>query len=116
MPSSGPTCRLTAASSCAQGPEEDRRQRLLRIQHLRHASGSSYGTGAIVHFAEANPALKAAGKWNTMELTANKRQLVLTMNGTKTAETNNGFFEEGHFTLQWGGGVVKFRKVAVKTL
>ena len=51
-----------------------------------------------------------------MELTANKRQLVLTMNGTKTAETNNGFFEEGHFTLQWGGGVVKFRKVAVKTL
>jgi hypothetical protein len=76
----------------------------------------SYGTGAIVYFAEANPALKAAGKWNTMEITANKRQLVLTMNGTKTAETNNGFFEEGHFTLQWGGGVVKFRKVAVKTL
>ena len=76
----------------------------------------SYGTGAIVYFAEANPALKVAGKWNTMEITANKRQLVLTLNGTKTAETNNGFFEEGHFTLQWGSGVVKFRKVAVKTL
>ena len=76
----------------------------------------SYGTGAIVYFAEANPALKAAGKWNTMEITANKRDLVLTLNGTKTAQTNNGFFEEGHFTLQWGSGVVKFRKVAVKPL
>ena len=77
---------------------------------------ASYGTGGIVYFAEANPVLKAAGKWNTMEITANKRHLVLAMNGTKTAETNNGFFEEGHFTLQWGSGVVKFRKVAVKPL
>jgi hypothetical protein len=76
----------------------------------------SYGTGAIVYFAEANPALKAAGKWNTMEISANKRQLTLTLNGTKTADVNNGFFEEGHFTLQWGAGVVKFRKVAVKPL
>ena len=76
----------------------------------------SYGTGAIVYFAEANPALKVAGKWNTMEITANKRQLTLTLNGTKTADVNSGFFEEGHFTLQWGEGVVKFRKVAVKPL
>jgi len=76
----------------------------------------SYGTGAIVYFAEANPALKAAGKWNTMEISANKRHLTLTLNGTKTADVNNGFFEEGHFTLQWGAGVIKFRKVAVKPL
>src|SRR5712672_1119061 len=71
----------------------------------------TYGTGSIVYFAEVNPALKVAGKWNTMEVTANKRQLTLTLNGTKTADVNNGFFEEGHFTLQWGDGVVKFRKV-----
>jgi hypothetical protein len=25
-------------------------------------------------------------------------------------------FEEGHFTLQYGAGVIKFRKVAVKPL
>src|SRR5215475_12728515 len=49
-----------------------------------------------------------------MEISANKRHLTLTLNGTKTADVNNGFFEEGHFTLQWGAGVVKFRKVAVK--
>ncbi len=76
----------------------------------------SYGTGAIVYFAEANPALKVGGKWNTMEISANKRQLTLTLNGTKTADVNSGFHEEGHFTLQWGAGVVKFRKVAVKPL
>jgi len=76
----------------------------------------SYGTGAIVYFAEANPQLKAAGKWNTMEITANKRDLAFSLNGTKVSQTNNGFFEEGHFTLQWGDGVVKFRKVAVKPL
>jgi hypothetical protein len=28
----------------------------------------------------------------------------------------NGMFEEGHFTLQYGAGVVKFRKVAVNPL
>ena len=49
-------------------------------------------------------------------LRTKKRQLTLTLNGTKTADVNNGFFEEGHFTLQWGDGVVKFRKVAVKPL
>ena len=76
----------------------------------------SYGTGAIVYFAEANPALKVAGKWNTMEILADKRHLTQTLNGTKTADVNSGFHEEGHFTLQWGAGVVKFRKVAVKPL
>jgi hypothetical protein len=76
----------------------------------------SYGTGAIVYFAEASPALKVAGKWNTMEISANKRHLTLTLNGTKTADVNSGFFEEGHFTLQYGAGTIKFRKVAVKPL
>jgi Domain of Unknown Function (DUF1080) len=76
----------------------------------------SYGTGAIVYFAEANPALKAAGKWNTFEVLADKRHLTITLNGTKTADINNGFFEEGHITLQYGAGVIKFRKVAVKPL
>ena len=51
-----------------------------------------------------------------MEITADKRQLTLTLNGTKTADVQNGLFEEGHFTLQWGAGVIKFRKVSVKPL
>ena len=76
----------------------------------------SYGTGAIVSFAEANPQLKVGGKWNTAEITANGRQLIYMINGQKTAEARTGFNMEGHFTLQYGEGVVKFRKVAVKPL
>ena len=77
---------------------------------------TTYGTGSIVYIAEVNPMPKAAGKWNTMEITANGRQLTFTFNGQKTVDVKNGLWEEGHFTLQYGGGVVKFRKVAVKPL
>jgi hypothetical protein len=76
----------------------------------------SYGTGAIVYVAEVNPMPKAAGKWNTYEITADKRHFVITLNGQKTVDVRNGMFEEGHLTLQYGKGVIKFRKVAVKPL
>jgi Domain of Unknown Function (DUF1080) len=76
----------------------------------------SYGTGAIVYFAEVNPMPKAANKWNTFEITANERHIVVVLNGQKTVDLRNNMFEEGHFTLQWGAGVIKFRKVAVKPL
>jgi hypothetical protein len=76
----------------------------------------TYGTGSIVYFAEVNPMPKAAGKWNTMEITAKGRQLVVTFNGVKTVDMRNGMFEQGHFTLQYGSGVMKFRKVAIKPL
>jgi Domain of Unknown Function (DUF1080) len=76
----------------------------------------SYGTGSIVYFAEVDPMPKAAGKWNTFEITANGRHLLVMLNGQKTVDIRNGMFEEGHFTLQYGAGVVKFRKVAVNQL
>lgn len=76
----------------------------------------TYGTGSIVYIAEVNPMPKAAGKWNTMEAIAKGRQLTIVFNGVKTVDVNNGLWEEGHFTLQYGGGAVKFRKVEVKKL
>jgi hypothetical protein len=76
----------------------------------------TYGTGGIVHFVEVNPMPKAGGKWNTYEITAKGRQITVILNGEKTAELHNGLFAEGPFTLQHGGGVIKFRKVAVKPL
>jgi Domain of Unknown Function (DUF1080) len=76
----------------------------------------TYGTGAIVNFAEVNPMPKAGGKWNTFEITAKGRQITVLLNGQKTVDLNNGMFEEGPFTLQYGSGVIKFRKVAVKPL
>jgi hypothetical protein len=76
----------------------------------------TYGTGGIVNFAEVNPMPKAAGKWNTFEITANGRAISVLLNGQKTAEVHNGLFSEGPLTLQYGSGVIKFRKVAIKPL
>jgi hypothetical protein len=76
----------------------------------------TYGTGAIVDFAEVSPMPKAGGKWNTFEITANGRQLTVVLNGQKTVDMRNGLFVEGPFTLQYGTGVIKFRKVAIKPL
>jgi hypothetical protein len=76
----------------------------------------TYGTGAIVNFVEVNPMPKAGGKWNTFEITAKGRHITVVLNGQKTAELHNGLFTEGPFTLQHGGGVMKFRKVAIKPL
>jgi len=76
----------------------------------------TYGTGAIVHFAEVDPMPKAAGQWNTFEIVADGRLITATLNGKKTAEVRNGLFSEGPFTLQHGAGTIKFRKVAIKPL
>ena len=76
----------------------------------------SYGTGAIVFIAEADPMPKAGGKWNTMEITAKGRDLSLMFNGKKTAQARNGLHTEGPIALQFGEGTVKFRKVELKRL
>jgi hypothetical protein len=76
----------------------------------------SYGTGGIVYFAEVDPMPKAGGKWNTFEITAKGRHVVVVLNGYKTVDMRNGMFEEGPFTLQYGSGTMKFRKVAIKPL
>jgi len=76
----------------------------------------TYGAGAIVNFVEVNPMPKAGGKWNTYEITAQGRHLVVVLNGQKMADYQNGMFTQGPITLQHGSGVIKFRKVAIKPL
>jgi hypothetical protein len=76
----------------------------------------SYGTGSIVYFAEVKDMQKAGGKWNTFEITAKGRNIIVKLNGKETVNLHNGMFDQGHFTLQYGSGQVKFRKVAVKPL
>lgn len=76
----------------------------------------TYSTGGIVHFAEVSPLRKVGGKWSTYEITVKGRQITVMLNGEKTSELHNGLFVEGPITLQHGGGVIKFRKVAIKPL
>jgi hypothetical protein len=81
----------------------------------------SYGTGAIVNFAKVSPMPKAGGKWNTFEITARGTQLIVVMNGTKTVDIHDSKFASGSFALQYGAGVggagvIKWRKVEIRTL
>ncbi len=84
-----------------------------------------YGTGAIVDIAAVPvPILhKAGGGWNTYEIRAQGTELIVKLNGTVTAHTNNSKFAGGPFALQYGAGVkgatggpIKWRKVQIKPL
>jgi hypothetical protein len=77
----------------------------------------SYGTGAIVDTAKAGIVLKAGGKWNVYEITAKGPRFDVTLNGTKTVDgANDSQHAKGNIALQYGAGVVKFRKVEIKPL
>ncbi len=84
-----------------------------------------YGTGAIVDFAAVPVPIvnKAGGKWNTYEISAKGTELTVKLNGVVTASTQNGKYASGPFALQFGpgvkgvtGGVIKWRKVQIKSL
>lgn len=77
----------------------------------------SYGTGAITdNIAKVDPMPKAGGKWNTYNITAQGTHLVVVLNGQKTVDIENGKHAAGPVALQYGQGVVKFRKVMVRVL
>ena len=76
----------------------------------------SYGTGAITRYVEVDPMPKAAGKWNTYEVTAKGRDITVVLNGQTTAKLRNSMFDEGPIALQHGAGAIKIRKVEIKPL
>src|SRR5215210_1602441 len=76
----------------------------------------SYGTGAIVNFAKVDPMPKAGEQWNTFEITAQGPHLVVVFNGTKTVDIQDSKFASGPFALQYGVGVVKFKRVQIKEM
>ena len=83
----------------------------------------SYGTGGIVNVAKVSTVLKAGGKWNTYEITAKGSQLTVVLNGVQTVDVQNSKLAEGRLALQYGlgpkdvqGGVIKWRKVQIRSL
>lgn len=81
----------------------------------------TYATGAIVEVAKPARLMKAGGRWNTYEITANGAHFTVTLNGVKTvADATDSKHASGHIALQYGkgaggkAGVVKFRKVEIK--
>jgi hypothetical protein len=77
----------------------------------------SYGTGAIVNVAKVSPMPKAGGKWNTMEITAKGSTFTVVLNGVKTVDNaSDSQHPTGRIALQYGGGIVKFKKVEIRPL
>jgi hypothetical protein len=88
--------------------------------------GQEYSTGAIVNFGKIPvpnpPEYKAAGRWNTFEITARETHLRVILNGIETVTIYDSKFASGPFSLQFGnhgkapGGAIKWRKVQIKEL
>jgi hypothetical protein len=75
-----------------------------------------YATGAIALYTLVDPVPKAGYKWSTFDITANGPHLLVFMDGNKTVETTDFTHASGPIALQYGGGVVKWRKVEVRPI
>lgn len=77
----------------------------------------TYGTGAIVNVAKvAQPAPKAANRWNTYEITARDDRLVVVLNGQQTVDARDARFKSGPIALQSAGGTIRFRKLQIRLI
>lgn len=76
----------------------------------------TYGTGAIVGLAKVSPMPKAGGRWNTLRIIAQGDTFSVLFNGERTVDARDSAHAEGPIALQYGAGVVRFRKVAIRTL
>jgi len=78
----------------------------------------TYGTGAIVNVARvAEPFPQAGGRWNAMTIRARGDRLSVVLNGrTTVAAVRDARHREGPVALQYGSGVVRFRKVELRPL
>ena len=76
----------------------------------------SYGTGAIVNVGKPTTMIKAAGQWNTYDITAQHSHFTVTLNGIRTVDVQDSMHDRGPIALQYAAGVVKFRKVEIKPL
>jgi hypothetical protein len=60
---------------------------------------------------------KAGGHWNTYEIVAKGTQFTVTLNGIRTVDgVQDSKHARGPIALQYGAGVVKFRKVQIAPL
>lgn len=84
--------------------------------NLCDACGAGYGTGSIINFAAVTPPVLAAGKWNTLEITADGRHISVVLDGVRTVDMIDSAFPAGLLALQYGGGTIKWRRIEIRPL
>jgi hypothetical protein len=73
-------------------------------------------TASVMPPAKAAPTFKAAGRWNTFEITAKGPRIIVKMNGEQAVDVNDTAFPAGPIALQYNAGTIKFRKVMIRPL
>ena len=76
----------------------------------------SGGTGGIPRHAAVAGMPKIGGQWNIYEITAQGDHIVVVLNGRRTVDIRDDTYASGPVTLQYGAGVVKFRRVDIRPL
>lgn len=99
-----------------ENPQEITAMNAYEVNIFDKRPDQAYRTGAIVDVAKPIAQVNAGSKWNTLEITAQGSHLVVTLNGTRTVDVTDTKHSRGAIALQYGAGVVKFRKVEIRTL
>jgi hypothetical protein len=80
------------------------------------SSNPAYGTGGMPNVAPTAVPMKVGGQWNVYEITAKGPQITVTLNGVRTIDIKDTKFAKGPIGLQYGSGVVKFRKIQIRPI
>lgn len=81
-----------------------------------HRPDPKYRTGAIVDVAEPALTIDAGSRWSTIRIVASGPHLVVTLNGRTTVDVVHTQRSNGLIALQSTTGVVKFRRVRIRSL
>jgi hypothetical protein len=76
----------------------------------------TYRTGGVVNLVEPAAILYTGGRWNRYEIVADGTNLRAVLNGEEMYDVDDDTYADGHITLQFGSGVVKFRNARIRRL
>lgn len=79
-----------------------------------HRPDPAYRTGAIVGVAKPLVMLDTANRWNTYQIAAHGKHMLVKLNGQVTADTEDDKFAAGPIALQYAAGKVMFRNVRIR--
>jgi hypothetical protein len=77
---------------------------------------AGFGTGSIVTLAKTPETFKAAGRWSTLWIHAQGPLLAVVLNDVPTVTLHDRKHASGPIALQYAAGLVRFRKVVVRSL
>lgn len=79
-----------------------------------HRPDPAFRTGAIVGIAKPLVMLDTANRWNTYQIAAHGKHMLVKLNGQVTVDTEDDKLAAGPIALQYAAGRVMFRNVRIR--